>query len=126
MFEGSLCEYKIDVCKNETCAGNGNCIDFNNKPKCICFSLYEGENCETMSESLKTAKKFISTATIIAICVLVCLFLMFVVLDLLRIFWIKTKVSVSSPNWNKKNNNPNRTNTKLKQKGKSFKNKKRI
>jgi hypothetical protein len=55
-----------------------------------------------MSESLKINKKIISTASIIAICVLVCLFLMFVVLDLLRIFWIKNKVSIKSLKWNKR------------------------
>ena len=103
LYEGSLCELKIDVCKNETCSGNGNCIDFNNKPKCVCFSSYEGENCETVNESLKITKQVISIASIIAICFLVCFYLMIVLLDILRIFWIKNKVSIKKLKWNKRN-----------------------
>ena len=99
-YKGSLCEYKVDVCKNETCSGNGNCVDFNNKPKCVCFSSYEGESCATMSESLKTTKNVISTASIIAICVLVCFYLIFLLLDLHRIFFIKNKVSIKTQKWN--------------------------
>ena len=102
-YEGSLCEHKRDVCKNETCSSNGNCIDFNNKPKCVCFSSYEGESCQTMSESLKITKKVISTASIIAICVLVCFYLIVILSDLHRIFFIKrNNVSIKNYYWNKK------------------------
>ena len=54
-----------------------------------------------MSESLKTTKKIISTASILAIFILICFYLMFVLLDILRIYWIKSKVSIKSLKWNK-------------------------
>jgi predicted PurR-regulated permease PerM len=53
-----------------------------------------------MSESLKTTKNVISTASIIAICVLVCFYLIFLLLDLHRIFFIKNKVSIKTQKWN--------------------------
>ena len=102
LYEGSLCEYKIDVCKNETCSSNGNCIDFNNKPKCVCFSSYEGESCQTMSESLKITKKVISTASIIAFCVLTCFYLIVILLDIHRILFIKNKFLADNLKWNKR------------------------
>lgn len=51
--EGLYCESKIDLCKNETCSGNGICQDLNNKPTCKCFSLYLGEKCDQQSSELR-------------------------------------------------------------------------
>ena len=99
-YEGSLCEYKRDVCKNETCSGNGNCVDFNNSPKCICFSSYEGESCESIKDYFKIRKIIVKATTIIAICVLVCFYLIFLLMDLHRIFFIKKKVITNSLKWN--------------------------
>ena len=54
-----------------------------------------------MSELLKTTKKIITASSILAIMILICFYLMFVLLDILRIFFIKKKVSINSLKWNK-------------------------
>ena len=56
-YKGTYCESKIDVCLNETCSSNGNCLDLNNKAKCKCFSMYSGDKCESESNELKTVRQ---------------------------------------------------------------------
>ncbi|CAF0996917.1 unnamed protein product [Brachionus calyciflorus] len=38
-YFGKNCEFKKDVCVNETCSKNGNCYDENNKAKCFDLAL---------------------------------------------------------------------------------------
>jgi hypothetical protein len=83
-YKGTYCESKIDVCQNETCSNNGNCIDLNNKAKCECFSMYSGEKCESESNELKTVKKIISLASILAIVIIVLLYSCFVCMDITK------------------------------------------
>ena len=90
-YEGVNCETKIDICQNETCSSHGKCIDDKNVPKCVCFSLYEGTYCEITSQSLKTIQSIISTCSIIAILTLISLYLFFIVMDIIRIFFMKEK-----------------------------------
>ena len=81
-YVGSYCETKIDICKNETCSNNGNCIDNNSKPKCVCFSMYEGDNCERQSSELKAIKTIISMASIIAFITVASFYLCILLMDL--------------------------------------------
>lgn len=67
LYQGQYCESKIDVCQNETCSNNGNCVDYNSVAKCECFSMFQGDKCNAQSEELKTVKAIISIASIIAI-----------------------------------------------------------
>jgi hypothetical protein len=59
-YSGSYCEYKIDLCQNETCSGNGKCVETNNQTSCECFNLYEGDKCESQSSELLLIQNVIS------------------------------------------------------------------
>lgn len=84
-YEADVCQTKKDICQNETCSNHGKCKDVNNKPKCECFSLYLGENCEITSDALKVIQKTISISSIIAIVILCCFYLFILSSDLLKI-----------------------------------------
>ena len=90
-FEGSFCQNKIDLCQNKTCSNKGYCIDVNNKPVCSCHYLYEGDDCEIESTTLKTVKKVISTASIIAFLLLCIFYSIFILSDISNIFIRKKK-----------------------------------
>ena len=89
-YEGVYCQNKINICANETCSGNGVCEDLNNVPKCKCFSMFEGEKCDTQSSELKTVKTMISMTSVIAIIVLICFYLIILIMDLLE-YWARSK-----------------------------------
>lgn len=84
-YSGRYCESKIDICQNETCSGNGRCVDARNQVKCDCFNMYLGDKCETKSNELKTIQAFISTASIIAIISVVLFYVCIILMDLERI-----------------------------------------
>jgi hypothetical protein len=91
-YYGASCEHKKDICQNETCSNNGQCIDTNNEAICVCYSLFSGSKCETASEELKTIKTFISIASIIAIAVVILFYLIIISSDFIN-FLMKTKRS---------------------------------
>ena len=91
-YYGSVCQYKIDVCQNETCSHNGNCIDLNNHPKCVCFSSFLGDECQTMSESLKSVKRVITTASVIAILTILTFYSIFILFDVHNLFIKRERV----------------------------------
>ncbi|CAF1054588.1 unnamed protein product, partial [Brachionus calyciflorus] len=93
-YFGKNCEFKKDVCVNETCSKNGNCYDENNKAKCQCFSKYSGEKCEIESEELKIIKNVISVSSIIAIIIIVLTYLLFILCDMSK-FGINIKAKKS-------------------------------
>jgi hypothetical protein len=86
--QGSYCETKINICQNETCSGNGNCVDVSNQPKCECFNMYLGEKCDTQSAEMKTVKAIISFTSIIAIITVVLFYALFIIIDLTK-FYLK-------------------------------------
>ena len=89
LFYGQRCSLKIDVCKNETCSGNGLCYDNLTKAACDCFLDYSGDQCETQSPKLITIKQIITSVSILAI-ILICLFyLTFFAMDIFK-FFMKT------------------------------------
>ena len=85
-YQGTFCETKIDVCKNQTCSNHGNCVDKNNQPICECFSLYLGENCNIESSSLIVIQSVISVSSIIALIVVISFYGCFIIIDLTKIF----------------------------------------
>ena len=84
-YEGSFCESKVDICKNETCSGNGNCKDVNDQPKCECFAMYSGEKCETQSNELKTVKAIITFTSIIAVIFVIAFYCCILCMDLTKL-----------------------------------------
>lgn len=84
-YEGVNCEIKKNVCQNETCSKNGNCKDFDNQPKCSCFSLFLGDKCEIESNEKKIVKSVVTTASLIAIIVLTLFCLSCICCDLLSL-----------------------------------------
>ena len=82
--QGSYCESEINICQNETCSGNGNCVDLNNQAKCECFNMYLGEKCDTQSTELKTIKTVISFTSIIAIIIVILFYACFIIMDLTK------------------------------------------
>ena len=89
--QGSYCESEINVCQNETCSGNGNCVDLNNQAKCECFSMYLGEKCDTQSAELKTVKTIISFTSIIAIITVILFYSCILIMDVSRLCSRKAK-----------------------------------
>ena len=89
--EGSNCEIEKNICQNETCSSNGNCVAVNNKAKCNCFSMYSGDRCETESAALKTVKAIISTTSIIAILTLIFFYCLIIVMDIIKYFFQRKK-----------------------------------
>jgi hypothetical protein len=81
-YYGSNCEYKIDVCQNETCSSNGVCKDVKSLPVCQCFVNFIGEKCQIETAKQKTIKTVTSTASIIAITILVLFYLLIILSDL--------------------------------------------
>ncbi|RNA08840.1 neurogenic locus notch -like protein [Brachionus plicatilis] len=97
-FYGTHCEkMKKDYCTNKTCSGNGICF-FNQtseQGECKCFPLYGGNFCQIESSEMKTIRKVISTATIIAIITIFLLFSTIIILDILTIFTKKKSNKVA-------------------------------
>jgi hypothetical protein len=92
---GTNCESEVDVCQNETCSSNGNCFDLKKKPTCKCFSMYSGERCESQSNELRIIKTVKPITSIIAVVVLVLFYVVFVLMDLTRLLWNKSKIRKS-------------------------------
>ena len=86
-----MCQNKIDLCQNQTWSKQGSCIEFNNEPVCSCHYLFEGSNCESESQTLKTVKSLISTASVIAILTIVFFYSIFIASDILNIFIKKNR-----------------------------------
>lgn len=82
-YYGTNCEFKVNICENVTCSGNGKCADENDVAICKCFSLYSGDQCEIESQKQKTIKQAASTTSIIAIVVLVLFYLLIVLSDVM-------------------------------------------
>jgi hypothetical protein len=96
-YQGTFCETKIDVCKNQTCSSHGNCIDKNSMPKCECFSMYQGDYCEIQSSELKAIQTIISITSVIAILTVVSFYSCIVFMDFIQICFMdrgsKTKLN---------------------------------
>lgn len=86
LYYGSNCEYKIDVCGNETCSSNGICKDVNSIATCRCFVNYYGDNCELETSRQKLIKVVTSTATIISIASIVLFHAIILANDILNLF----------------------------------------
>ncbi|CAF1135651.1 unnamed protein product [Brachionus calyciflorus] len=82
LYFGKHCEYKGDLCQNETCSGNGVCYEDENKKKCKCFNLYNGLKCENESDEIKLIKAVIRTSSILALVIILLTFLTFILIDL--------------------------------------------
>ncbi|CAF1029327.1 unnamed protein product, partial [Brachionus calyciflorus] len=80
-YSGRNCEFRKDVCFNETCSNKGNCYDSNHTAKCKCFSMYSGDKCEIESRDLKEIKRTIKATSILAIIIIVCLYGLLIILD---------------------------------------------
>ena len=99
---GTNCEMSIDVCVNETCSNKGICYDVGYQPTCKCFKFYSGEKCEIESSEMKTIKAFLSTSSIIAICILIGLYILFFLCDIARYFDMgKQRIGKRNPQVNK-------------------------
>lgn len=87
-YYGTYCEkIKKDYCTNKTCSQNGFCffIETSEEGECRCFRFFSGKNCEIESNDIKTIKKIISTATIIAIVTIILCLSSFILMDILSI-----------------------------------------
>jgi hypothetical protein len=80
-YFGNNCELKVNLCLNKTCSNNGYCKDLGYSSKCYCKSYFSGDECEIMSNALKTIHGIISTATILAICILIAFALLILFFD---------------------------------------------
>ena len=90
-YGGSFCENKVDLCRNETCFSNGNCVELNNSPKCKCFNLYEGDNCEIVGSLLQNVITVKYVTVVIAILFIAGFYLVIIAGDLVDKFVIRTK-----------------------------------
>ncbi|CAF1096594.1 unnamed protein product [Brachionus calyciflorus] len=82
LYFGKHCEYKDDLCQNETCSGNGVCYEDENKKKCKCFNSYNGLKCENESDEIKLIKAVIFTSSIVALVIILLTFFTFILINL--------------------------------------------
>ena len=90
-YDGPNCESKLDLCQNETCSNNGNCIDNKNNVSCECFYLYEGAKCSIQSVELELIKTVSFTSFMIAIIAIVSTYCLIFCCDVSK-YCIKTKM----------------------------------
>ena len=83
-YIGQYCEVEIDMCKNETCNGNGNWNNDNSIPRCNCFLYYNGTRCDIKLQALVFIDKVTRTSSIIAISVILITVLYFILTDVTR------------------------------------------
>jgi hypothetical protein len=86
LYYGPRCETKLNVCMNETCSNNGVCVDNSSASACSCFLYYYGERCEHREHQLETISTMIRAATIVAIIIIVCFYVLIVSCDLTKYF----------------------------------------
>lgn len=91
-YYSRYCELKINLCQNLTCSKQGWCTVNDTTPYCKCYKGFLGENCETMSQDLQTAKLISNVSGYLAITVIVIFFGTFVCMDLSKLF-MKTEKS---------------------------------
>jgi WD40 repeat protein len=110
LFYGKRCENKINLCKNETCSGNGLCKlinenELNETTKCECFGKgwYEGEKCEITSLKQTIIKAVIKTTVYVAIGVVIIFFALIISMDIHKILTIKNAFNFSKKNQSAKN-----------------------
>ncbi len=87
-YYGQYCEHLRILCENVTCSSHGYCTQSQSQTKCKCYMGYDGENCETESNSIKAVKYVQWTATIICIICLTIFCIIIVSNDLLNYFKI--------------------------------------
>jgi hypothetical protein len=92
-FSGDRCQlFDLDgACTNASCNNSICSIDSaTSKASCKRFLMYSGVRCEIESDQMKSIKSTISAASIIAIISILVFYAIFVVLDLIEYFFIKT------------------------------------
>jgi hypothetical protein len=93
-YNGTYCESKIDLCQNETCSNNGQCVEVDNEVSCDCHYLYYGDKCELQTNELSVRKTISHVAGIIAILSLIFFALFIVLMDTLKIFVCRNRMGV--------------------------------
>jgi hypothetical protein len=94
---GPKCEYKIDVCENETCSNNGYCRDVNHLPVCECFYMYSGNRCEIESAQKRAYQVIISTSSIIAVSTVVAFYCLMLLNDVVSCLTNKASKTKKKP-----------------------------
>jgi hypothetical protein len=104
LFYGKRCENKINLCKNETCSGNGLCKlinenELNETTKCECFGKgwYEGEKCEITTLKQKIIKVSIKTTVYVAVGVVIIFFALIISMDLHKFMTKKRTIRKNKP-----------------------------
>ena len=73
------------MCENETCSDHGYCKDVDHKATCQCFGMYKGEKCEFETQEKKAIKNVVSSASIIAIVIIISFYALIIISDLMNI-----------------------------------------
>ena len=99
-YHGKNCEFQINYCLDYSCSKNGFCkINTTNQTAyCDCFLDYSGFDCSQVSQKLSVIKKIISTASILAILLLILFFATFIIIDISNIFFKIIKPRKKIPN----------------------------
>jgi hypothetical protein len=90
-FYGTYCENKVDICANVTCSDNGVCKSKNMIAVCECFQMYSGQKCEIESNKAKLVKTTIRFTSILAICILIGFYSMFILIDICSFYGNRRK-----------------------------------
>jgi hypothetical protein len=98
-YYGTNCEYRLDLCQNETCSNNGYCTmeSTQNVANCTCIMGYSGVYCETELESTKIIKTVTSIASVIPLFVFAGIYLMMFIIDVFNMCTFKPKVYRKKP-----------------------------
>lgn len=96
LYYGKRCEWKRNLCANETCSGNGVCkiineYTRNETTKCECFGIdaFEGEKCQIKTINMIVRETKIKGTYYVAIIALILLYSLFISSDLHTFFIFK-------------------------------------
>jgi hypothetical protein len=85
-FNGKFCESEFDLCQNETCSNNGECVEVDNVARCDCYYLYDGEKCESQTNELNIIKTISYVTAIIAASAIVLFYFFVILMDVANLF----------------------------------------
>ena len=85
-FNGTFCETELDLCQNETCSNNGECVQVDSVVRCDCYYLYDGEKCEIQTSELNVIKAISYVTAFIAASAIALFYFFVILMDVANLF----------------------------------------
>ena len=98
-YYGTNCEYRKNLCQNETCSNNGYCTmeSTDNVVNCTCKMGYSGVHCEIELQSTKIVKTVTSIASVIPLFVFAGIYSLMFIIDVINMCTSKPRIYRKKP-----------------------------